>query len=206
MSAPAILRLYHGTSTEGFEAARERGFLAPRDYRALVAEIGAEYDLDPEAIWSHPWFDYVRGSRSRCHDVFLTDRYDNASYYANCLNESTRDALRTAHRMLNQPLMAQVDLLPVVPGKALWAMHEQAFIDAWQARHAANRPLVLTFDLPLSALPVPEHVRDRFPDAAVWWVAATHDGDYKLNEISFPDRFSLDTLVDVAVPAAELAA
>jgi len=203
-----MIRLYHGTSTEGFAAARALGCIAPRDYHVLVAEIAAEYGLDPEALWYHPYFDYVRGSRAKHNQtIFLTDDYGNACYYAGCLNESTRDALKTAHRMLNQELMDEIDLLPVQPGKDRWTASEQDFIARWRAKHAANAPLVLTFDVPLSALPVPAHVRDHFLDAAAWWVAATRDGTHKLWEIPFAERFPLDTLVSVEpVAACELAA
>jgi hypothetical protein len=196
-AAPLTLRLYHGTSTEGWAAAQARGALTPRDHRALASAIASEYDLDPEALWAHPWFEYVRGSRSRDLHVFLTDDDSNARYYARCLNESTRDALKTAHRMGNDKLMRKLDRLSVAYGKGLWKTSETSFIAAWREAHAELQPLVLSFDFPVALLPVPEHVQARFPDPADWLQAVTRSGTVKLWEVAIPNAVSLDYFVKV---------
>lgn len=192
--AEGCLRLYIGTSNIGYEVAKTRGFFGLRDHHALANEIEREFGLPEDAIWNHFWFDYVRGSRAKDRMVYTTDDYDNACYYAHALNESTVDALKTAHRILNDALMRELDALPVDEQRGAWKTHEQAFIESWRQTHAEIRPVIVALDVPAASLHVPDHVADRF-SSEEWWEAVTDGGQCFAHEVPFPERVPVDWVV-----------
>lgn len=204
--ADGCIRLFIGTSTRGRDVARQRGAFCLRDHRALVAEIAAEFDINPEEIWNHQWFDYVRGSRAHDRNVYTTDDFDNACYYARALNESTVDALKTAHRIINDALMAEQNALPDdapdevwAESKRRWKESERAFIESWRQAHPELAPVIMVLDCPIGQIPVPAHVADRFTPEE-WLDAVTSGGTRFAHEIPFPESIPYSLVVGELLP------
>ena len=211
---PAHARLYIGTTNAGLQVAKQQGYFGRRDHHALANEIEDEYGLERDAVWNHSYFDYVRGSRALDTKVYSTDDLENASYYARALNESTVDALKTAHRIKHDDLMREIvaeqdridgmglsdreKLALMSEQRDRWKSHEQGFIEAWRGQHPELAPTIVALDVPMTEIPVPEHVQDRFTPAEYWEVMT--EGGRFFHEVPFAERIDTSYMVGEVDP------
>lgn len=161
------VRVYHGTTNVGLAVAEERGELRPLDPWQVCEHVADSVGLDPETLYRHQGFAFSRGRRND-PQIYLSACLRTATHYATIGGETLWDALRTAFWIQNRP---PGNMSSAAGGR--WRERQTGFCSDWLDRNGIV-PVVLELDLPLVAIPVPEH--SRVQDPAAWWRLVNRGG------------------------------
>lgn len=140
------LTLYHGTTSNAWDAIRQGGF-APQDLLAQCHAIEDEFELPRGSIWKHPINDWARKRRregERKTNLYLTTDRKEAEKYAIAGSAPLYDFLKAAYYLKYPEKIEKSFFGPYAAGLTPWIRDE--------VLKRGGGPVLITFDVPESVV------------------------------------------------------
>lgn len=157
---------YHGTSSRGYELARERGELRPADPLEIARSVAESVSLDPQALIGSTSFAFSR-ERASDNQIYLSAAQRVAAYYASVGSEILDDALHAAFRLIEQKREQEMEKLErraFHTAYAEFSAQRRQFAADWRAAQGIE-PVVLEVRLSLGQVECSSDYQRYFSEA-----------------------------------------